>query len=122
MMWKPPERRWHPAAGWLGLLAWGCLIVPVPTALADPVKNVRSRVEQPLAIRGGVLMLSLMADKPGDHWPDTLELTLADQSRLMAQVIWIDAAPPPMERQWTDDPRGLKIRAVRPTDDSAALG
>lgn len=90
-------------------------------AVADAVKNIRSQIDRPIAIRGGILMLPLIADKPGNRWPATLELTLSDRSTIAAQVIWIEPAPPPMARQWTDDPRGLAVRAVREEDHSAMI-
>src|SRR6266850_7423178 len=102
-------------------LALASLVLNAPVA-ADPVKGIRSRNEQPLAIRGGVLLLPLVADKPGDHWPATVELTLADRTKIQGQIAWMTSAPPRADRRWTDDPRGLTIRAIQPEDDSTSVG
>src|SRR5436190_11353486 len=88
---------------------------------ADSVKNVRSRIEQPLAIHGGVLLLPLVADKPGNNWPQSIELTLPDHQVIEAQVAWIAESSPRVIRRWTDDSRNLTIRAVQPEDDTSTI-
>lgn len=96
----------------LPLLAAGAVV------RADSVKGVVSRESQPVAVSGGVLMLPLTAERPGDDWPDEIQLAFADGSKTRGIVAWIDAAPPRTLRHWTDDPRGLFVRAVGKEDDS----
>jgi hypothetical protein len=85
--------------------------------LADPVENVRSRQTEPIAIRGGVMLLPLEASSGSDHWPRSTELYTADGDTIRGDVIWIHRVPARLDRRWTDDPRGLGIRMVAPEDD-----
>lgn len=90
-------------------------------AAAQQVRGIQARFTQPIAPRGGVLMLALTADRHGSRWPETLELRASDGQVITGHVAWIHPAPPRRSRQWTDDPRWLLIRGVRPDDDSAAV-
>lgn len=73
----------------------------------------------PVAIRGGVLMLPLTAQQPGTNWPAELQLQLDDGRTIGGRVAWIEPVSPPAVRRWTDDPRHVVVRAVQPSDDSA---
>lgn len=95
----------------LAALAWNGELT------AEPVQNIRSRMTEPTAIRGGVLMIPLEADKGTDHWPASIDLLTADGGAISGMVIWIHPVPLTHERHWTDDPRGLGIRIVTPEDD-----
>jgi hypothetical protein len=66
-------------------------------------------------------MLPLAAEQPGDHWPQRLLLRLAAGGEIEGIVAWLDPAPAPAMRRWTDDARRLLVRPVRP-DDSTAPG
>jgi hypothetical protein len=72
-----------------------------------------------MLVRGGVAMLPLAADQPGDHWPDRLTIHLGQTAEATGDVAWIEPAPPRVSRRWTDDPRNLLVRAIRPTDSTA---
>lgn len=104
-----------------GLLPALILLLLSGAATAAPVKGIRAAVEHPIAPRGGVLMLPLTAEQHGDRWPSEIELTLADGRTVVGRVAWIEPLPESPVRHWTDDPRGLRIRAVRPGDDSSAI-
>lgn len=88
-------------------------------AAAQAVRNVQSRLTQPIALRGGIMLLPLTAERHGNRWPEQLPLRTADGRTLTGHVAWMHAAPPRVERQWTDDPRSLLVRAIHPDDNSA---
>ncbi|MCI0365298.1 MAG: hypothetical protein L0219_15625 [Phycisphaerales bacterium] len=99
-----------------------CLLIALgllSTASAEPVRGIHSRIGQPIAPRGSVLLLPLTAKRPGDHWPPTLNLELESGQNLTGTVAWIEPASPTFLRNWTDDPRDLAVRAVFPDDDSS---
>src|SRR5687767_8853064 len=81
-------------------------------AWAAPVTGVRPAMTHPVCPRGSVMMMPLTSDKPGDHWPESIELTLSDGRTIVGQVAWIDRVEAQFERHWTDDPRGIRIRTV----------
>jgi hypothetical protein len=95
-------------------------------AHAVSVRGIRSRVEQPLALRNGIMLLPLTAERAGDHWPSATELTLLSGPRsrvtLKGEIAWIEfqSTLAPLRRRWTDDPRNLRIRAIQPDDDSSS--
>lgn len=89
---------------------------------ADSAKGIQPALDNPLAPRGGVLMLPLTAERPGDDWPRTLEIRLADDRRLTAEVAWMESVPPSEQAvRWTQDPRRLRIRTVARTDDTSLV-
>src|SRR5262245_11732706 len=107
-----PFSRQFPSAGCsrgnrcigVAFLALLAIVALANAAFGETAKNVRSRTDRPLAIRGGVLMLPLTADRAGDHWPATLSISLADRQKIDGQVAWITAAPlnDTKTRRWTD--------------------
>lgn len=98
-----------------------CLGLLSGQALAGRVYGIRTPMLEPIAINGGVLMLPLHADTPGDHWPATYSLRLSNGRHLDGRVVWIDTDNRFAPTRWTDDPRGLAVRPICPTDDSAGL-
>jgi hypothetical protein len=93
-----------------------------PAAGADPAEGVRCRVTEPIAVRGGVLMVPLEARRDGDGWPSTLELTPVGRDPIAGVVAWVHPVAPRWGRRWTDDPRGLAVRMIEPADDTSAAG
>ena len=93
-----------------------------PTASAQAVGGVQAAVTEPIAPRGGVLMVPLGARQPGRDWPATIQLSLADGRRIDGVVAWVHAAPPANPPRWTDDPRRLAVRGIEPGDDTARAG
>jgi len=91
------------------------------TGHAETVQQIRSAAERPVLVRGSVLMLPLTAGRPGDGWPATMELTWGRERTMVGTVAWLEPAAALLERRWTDDPRSLHVRAVRPDDDSRTL-
>ena len=89
------------------------------SADGQTVRNIQSRLAQPIAPRGGVMLLPLTADKHGNQWPEQLPLRAADGRTLTGYVAWMHPAPPRLDRHWTDDPRNLMVRAPQPEDNSA---
>ena len=110
----------------LGTIAVGVtsllMLFAPAVAGAEAVRGVHSLVTAPIAVRGGVLMVPLGADRAGDNWPQTLTLRLAHGGRIEGVVAWVHPAPPTISRHWTDDPRGLAVRRIELTDDTSADG
>lgn len=75
--------------------------------------------QQPLAVRGGVLMVPLTSKPPDGGWERTIPIQLGDGSVIDGVVAWIHPAASGARRHWTDDPRGLAVRAIRPDDGAA---
>jgi hypothetical protein len=86
----------------------------------EAVRGVRSADVAPIAVRGGVLMVPLEAERGGDSWPQVIELEPIVGDPIPGMVAWVHPAAPSPDRHWTGDPRGLAVRVVEPTDDSAA--
>lgn len=64
---------------------------------------------QPVAARGGVLVVPLVVDAA--RWPETIRLDPDDGSPAIdAAVAWIGAAPPGVERSWTMSDERLDVR------------
>lgn len=95
-------------------------IVHGTAACAAPVTGVRPAMMHPVCPRGSIMMMPLTSDKPGDHWPESIELTLSDGRTIVGQVAWIDRVESQFERHWTDDPRGIRIRTVLRDDSNLA--
>jgi hypothetical protein len=88
-----------------------------PTADPFPV----NRPIIPLSPDGGVLMLPLTPDRPGD-WPASVSLTLADGRSITGVVISIAPAPVRLGAGWTDSPLGVEVitSAARNSGDARA--
>jgi hypothetical protein len=100
------------------IVLWGA----VRSAAAEPVQGVRCRITEPIAVRGGVLMVPLEAERDGDGWPQTLDLVPIGGDPNPGVVAWVHPAAPSAGRRWTDDPRGLAVRMIEPTDDTSVGG
>ena len=96
-------------------------VVVTPRAAEGDVSGIRSRIAEPIAIRGGVLMVPLAADRPGDQWPRTMTLTLSGGRRVEGLVAWVETAARGPSG-WADDPRGLAVRSIDPADDTSQPG
>jgi hypothetical protein len=88
---------------------------------ADDVNDIRTAVTEPLAIRGGVLMLPLDARRHGTDWPASLDLKLSDGTVLKGRVAWIEESTDRAAPHWTAPLRPLAVRDVTRTDDSSGL-
>ncbi len=111
-------RRLPAASGSIGVVV---SLMAVAVAQADSVKGVGPAVSNPIGPRGSVMMVPLVAERPGGDWPRTLDVRMADGTRLRADVAWVHPAPPRAVRRWTDDPRRLAIRAIERCDDTSRL-
>lgn len=108
------------AAAACGLAALALAQAPDPGG--NQVTGPRSATAEPLAPRGGVLMIPLAAERPGSGWPRRLDLVLDDGRTVPGLVAWVHAAEPPARHRWTDDPRALAVRPIEPQDDTASQG
>jgi hypothetical protein len=88
----------------------------------DPVRGIRSAVVDPSAVRGGVLMVPLQAQRPGDRWPATITVQFDDGRKIQGTVAWLQPAPIEPDAGWTVDPGGLVVRPVEPADDTSRRG
>ncbi len=102
-------RRWFAAT---------CVLV-TQVAAAEPMRGPSLAVADPIAVRGGVLMVPLLAERAGTGWPPSLELRTRDDARIQGVVVWVYAELPGRDPAWTADPRGLAVRAIQPDDDTA---
>lgn len=98
------------------------LVVIATSVRAESAGVIRSLQVEPIAPRGGVLMIPLVADPPGDDWPQTVRLEMMDGRSLLGQVGWMHPLTEPPARSWTVDLRGLGIRPIRFSDDSSDRG
>ena len=89
-------------------------------ATAEPMRGPSIAATDPIAVRGGVLMVPLLAERAGTNWPSALELRADDGARIRGVVAWVYAQSPDRDPRWTADPRGLAVRAIQPDDDTAA--
>ena len=58
---------------------------------ADQVSGIRVQMSNPIALRGGVMLVPLTAEAHGDHWPGTIRLTLEDGRNIDGTVRITDA-------------------------------
>ncbi|HMN96599.1 MAG TPA: hypothetical protein PKC43_01805 [Phycisphaerales bacterium] len=86
---------------------------------ANPVAGIGPGAVRPTILRGGVLVLPLVAERPGGEWPGDVELRFEGGRSITARTAWIHRAPPRAVRRWTDEPRGLAIRPIAPSDGTA---
>lgn len=106
----------------MGPIAILAVLTTTQMSLAEAVQDIATSLAAPLAVRGGVLMLPLFAREAGDQWPTTMTLVLADGRELTGPLGWMEGAPAPAQRRWTDDPRYLRVRAIEPGDDTSLRG
>ncbi len=104
----------------LGVSAFTTLLLASP-AFADSVKGVRPGLLAPIAPRGGVLMIPLVAERAGDNWPRTIDIKMADGRKIEGVVVWIATRPDAGPVTWTSDPRRLSLREIDRTDDTLQL-
>ena len=109
----------HGSLGAVRLVVLSCVYWCFPVeAGAGPMHGPRCAVPDPLAVRGGVLMVPLVADRPGSDWPRTLVLIADDGRRLPGIVSWVHPQTGDAAAGWTSDPRGLAVRRIEPSDDT----
>ncbi len=109
----------HGSLGAARLVALSCVYSCFAVeAGAAPMHGPRCAVPNPLAVRGGVLMVPLVADRPGSDWPRTLVLIADDGRRLPGTVAWVHPQRADDAAGWTSDPRGLAVRRIEPSDDT----
>lgn len=104
----------------LMLVMW---LVIAPDGAASPVHRISTSTTNPIVPMtpdGGVLMLSLTAERHGDSWPRTLTVTLEDGRAITGRLAWIAPMPSRHDAGWTDSPLGLSVRDIRATDRTAA--
>ncbi len=101
------------------LFVASCVLL-TQVAAAEPMRGPSIAATDPIAVRGGVLMVPLLAERAGTGWPRVLELRADDGARIQGVVAWVYARLPDRDPAWTADPRGLAVRAIQPDDDTAA--
>jgi hypothetical protein len=103
----------------LMLVLW---LVIAPDGLASPARGISTSLTNPIVPMtpdGGVLMVPLTADRPGENWPRTMPVTLEDGRRITGHVAWIAPTSRRHGERWTDSPLGLIVRGIQPSDSTA---
>ena len=73
-----------------------------------PVDSIKSRQSNPVAPRGGVMMVQLFCQDQGNNWPSTLDVAFADGRVETGVVGWIEKNTNNVG--WTNNPS--KIRPI----------
>lgn len=97
-----------------------CLWSIAPLAFADEVDGIFCRQTEPLVVRGGVIMLELQAERPGDSWPREITIRFEQSGTVEGAVIWRYAEAEPLRVHWTTPPIALTVREIMPEDDSSS--
>ena len=77
-----------------------------------PVDGIEARQSNPVAPRGGVMMVQLFCQELGDNWPSTLDVTFEDGRVGTGMVGWIEKNT--NDAAWTSNPS--RIRSIQPED------
>lgn len=85
--------------------------------ISVPVDGIEARQSNPVAPRGGVMMVQLFSQDQGDNWPSTLEVTFEDGRVKTGLVGWIEIKS--NDAQWTSNPS--RIRPVQPKDSTLSI-
>ena len=93
------------------------LLAITQVSFAVPVDSIHAKNATPIAPRGGVLMVPLIAETLGDAWPKTIEVTVKDGQVGIGYIGWIERIP--HTSSW--DSFSLHIRPVRQTDNTALI-
>jgi hypothetical protein len=88
-------------------------------SFAAPSEGLRALIPNPIAVRGGVLVVPVARSAITVPWPATVTLTAEDGSTIEGRVLWIGpAAPEPAAPvRWTDPADRV---AIGPLEDPAA--
>ena len=82
-----------------------------------PVDGIEARQSNPVAPRGGVMMVQLFCQDQGDNWPSTLEVTFEDGRIKTGMVGWIERNT--NDSEWTSNPS--RIRSVQSEDSTLSI-
>ncbi len=99
-------------------IAFGAIGAAAALAVTAPAAaQLVPHVTDPIAVRGGVLLVPLEGTAPAAGWPTGATLRLEDGRTVDGVIAWLSAAPAESAPAWTDDPRELAVRPILPGDD-----
>jgi hypothetical protein len=87
------------------------------SVFAVPIESIESKQTSPLAPRGGVLMVQLITESNGKHWPFEIDVVFEGGVHRTGVVGWIEANP--NTSLWTSNP--FTVRPVTHNDDSLLI-
>ncbi len=94
------------------------LLCLAQTAFAIPAEGIRAKYSAPVTPIGGVLMVPLLSEVPGDNWPSTLTVTFEDGTTVEGHIGWIEHNIQ-VSRFWAENP--LTIRGITTEDDTSKV-
>jgi len=94
-------------------------LVLAGSAPAQVVSGIHVLNDEPIAPRGGVMMLELGAQLHGPGWPQALDVEFADGGLAAGTVVWLHRPGPSPELHWTTPAEGFAVRLIEPADDSS---
>lgn len=95
------------------LIAWFGAMMAAATAQGAKLSQFTSLVTNPVAPRGGVLMLPLVSEEGVSVRLRDLVLRDSNGNPLQITPIWVQWQPQPGYDSWATDPRQLHVSAVR---------
>lgn len=97
-----------------------CAIASYSDACAQGAFGLRLLNDEPLAPRGGVMMLELGAQRNGPEWPASLDVMFESGQLVTGRICWLYRTGRADAMDWTTPVDGLSVRGIEPADDSAA--
>lgn len=94
------------------------IVLVTQCAFTVPIDSILAKDAAPNTPRGGVLMVPLLSQQPGDNWPETLDVTLEDGQVIQGHVGWIEQNPW-STYYWAEN--ALIFRNISQADDSSTI-
>jgi hypothetical protein len=89
-------------------------------ALADEVDGIYCPQREVIVVRGGLFMVRLEAERPGDNWPSEITVRFQRGGSVQGAVIWQYVDAQPARVHWTTPPVAMWAREIDPEDDSSS--
>ena len=94
--------------------ATALIAVTTSVSFGIPIELIVARNSEPIAPKGGVMMVQLLNETPGDNWPTTLQVTFESGQTVRGVVGWIEKNP--NNTSWTSNPS--IIRTINSSDNT----
>ncbi len=89
----------------------------VSTAHAVPIDSIAAKYTSPIVPKGGVLLVQLLSENPGNDWPSIIDVTLENGQVISGHIGWIEQNS--NATHWAKN--NFRIRPIDSTDDTAAI-